>query len=56
MGEETQFSRVEVVHVVAEIFARTFSDVRRSLSRRKLETVRGNSFRTRRLPQLGLTY
>ena len=32
MGKEAQFARAEVAPVVAEIFAGTFSDVRRSLS------------------------
>jgi len=39
MGKETQFSRVEVAPVVAEIFAGTFSDVPAIVVPRKLESV-----------------
>jgi hypothetical protein len=39
MGKETQFSRVEVAPVVAEIFAGTFSDVPAMFVTRKLESV-----------------
>jgi hypothetical protein len=44
-----------VAPAVAEIFAGTFSDVRRSLSQEIRDGFEGNSFRTIRLPQLGLT-
>jgi hypothetical protein len=55
MGKETQFSRVEVAPVVAEIFAGTFSDVPAIVDEKIRDGFNRNSFRTIRLPQLGLT-
>jgi hypothetical protein len=56
MGKETQFSRVEVAPVVAENLR---WDFKRCSGDRCHEKIRDgferNSFRTIRLPQLGLT-
>jgi hypothetical protein len=56
MGKETQFSRVEVAPVVAEILAETFSHVPAIVVTRKLGTVLRKIPSERSvLPRLGLT-